>query len=169
MKQICMLALCCLLLTACTSPADTVTSATPSTVPQTTTLPVETVTTVALPVEFTIYTPNEALDGFVETEVEVEELSALSVVQKLIEAGVLNEDVTINSKIMEDSHLSIDLNTALYEQLVNQGSTGERFLMGSVVNTFLNAFDAETLSITVNSEILESGHVVYDFPLEQFE
>lgn len=128
-----MIVLYCLLLTACTSTPDTKTSATPSILPgKATTTPKETDATVAEPVKFTLHTPNEALDGFTETEVEVEELSVLSIVQKLTETGVLNEGVTVNSKTTEDLHLSIDLNTEYYDQLMRQGSTRERFLMGNV-------------------------------------
>lgn len=181
MRKIWMIGLCCLMLAACASKSDTETSATPSTLPEATvaTIPETTMspeTTVpetqestAEPVSFTLYAPDDSLEGFIETEVEVEELTALAVGQKLIEAGVLNENVRVNSRINEGTNLRLDMNAAFHDQLVSFGSTGERFFMGSVVNTFLSAFEAETVSITVNGEVLESGHVVYDFPMEFFE
>ena len=36
----------------------------------------------------------------------------------------------------------------------------------SLANTFLDAFDADGLSLTVNGEILETGHGIYDFTIE---
>ena len=38
-------------------------------------------------------------------------------------------------------------------------------ITGSVVNTYITAFQAESVYFTINGNILESGHVVYDFPL----
>ena len=42
-------------------------------------------------------------------------------------------------------------------------------IMGSVVNTYLSAYDAESVFITVNGEILETGHMIYDFPITYME
>ena len=38
-------------------------------------------------------------------------------------------------------------------------------VVGSVVNTFLDAFQAESVYFTVDGQILESGHVIYDFAI----
>ena len=37
-----------------------------------------------------------------------------------------------------------------------------------VVNTFLDAFQAESVYFTVDGQILESGHVIYDFAMPFF-
>lgn len=39
-------------------------------------------------------------------------------------------------------------------------------ILGCVVNTFLDAFNGEIVYITAGDETPESGHVVYDYPLE---
>ena len=59
---------------------------------------------------------------------------------------------------------AIDLNSAFRDQLNSSGSTGEHMLMGCVVNTFLSAYEAQQLYITVAGETLETGHVIYDSP-----
>ena len=46
------------------------------------------------------------------------------------------------------------------------GTSGEYIAVGCLVNTYLTAFGADTVSITVNGAPLESGHNVYDMPLE---
>ena len=117
----------------------------------------------------TIYHGNANADGFETTEFEVEEMNMNVLVEKLIEVGALNEDVGIGSMHFMDGGLVLDFNDAFADQLNTMGTSGERMLMGSVVNTFLTAFDAGTVSVRVNGEILESGHVIYDEPMGFFE
>ena len=40
--------------------------------------------------------------------------------------------------------------------------------IGGLVNTYIKNFGAQTVTITVNGEPLESGHNIYDMPLEFF-
>ena len=90
-------------------------------------------------------------------------------VEKLIEVGVLNERVYIGSMQVDGDHLILHFGPAFADQLYTMGTSGERMMMGSVVNTFLTAFDAETVSVRVDGQILESGHVIYDEPMGFFE
>ena len=70
---------------------------------------------------------------------------------------------------MEGSQLFLDFNAAFSDQLVTYGTAGELMMIGSVVNTFLSAYGADTVMITVDGQIMESGHVIYDFPLAYHE
>jgi hypothetical protein len=96
-------------------------------------------------------------------------LTAEAVLAELIKAGIVSRDVAVNSVSMDGEQLLLDLNNAFYAQLCTLGTTGERFVVGSIVNTFLSAYGAETVLITADGTIMESGHVVYDFPLSFFE
>ena len=49
------------------------------------------------------------------------------------------------------------------------GTAGEYLLLGSVVNTFLDNLDGESILITVDGETLESGHEIYDRELTFYE
>lgn len=182
MKKLSMIIIACLLLTACagtpdqTDPTDTSTAATttqPTTDPVTeaTTQP-ETAetqeTTAPSTVKFTLCTPNENFDGFNTTDVVINELDANAILRELVNENVLNGDISILSAILTGSDLAIDLNSAFADLIVTQGSTGERMILGSVVNSFLSAYGAETVTITVDGGPLESGHVVYDFPMTFF-
>jgi PBP1b-binding outer membrane lipoprotein LpoB len=168
MKKLLSILFCCVLLSGCVInaqpqtiiPTDTVkpTDATEST--ETQTDPTE------KPVTFTVYTPDENLIGFIATEVTASRESALDA---LIAAGVLNEGITVNSFELDGKLLKLDLNSAFADLINQQGSTGERMVMGSLVNTYLSAYQAETVLITVEGQILESGHVIYDFPMGFFE
>ena len=156
MKHILPFLLCGLLLTACTPH-----------MPSPTELPTEfTETTAPASVTFTIYTPNENADGFYHTDIVIDTLHAQNVVDALIEAKVLNDGIRINSERLEGSRLFLDFNSAFCDQLKTYGTSGELMMIGSVVNTFLSAYGADSLIITADGEIMESGHVIYDFPLE---
>ena len=168
MKKILSILLYCVLLSGCvinaqpqdTAPTDTVkqTDATESTEAQTD--PTEEL------VVFTVYTPDENLIGFIATEVTASKESALDA---LIASGVLNEDIAVNSVELDGRLLKLDLNSVFADLINQQGTTGERMVMGSLVNTYLSAYQAETVLITVDGQILESGHVIYDFPMGFFE
>ena len=62
--------------------------------------------------------------------------------------------------------LTIDLSDAYASYIQSLGTSGEYIAVGCLVNTYLTAFGADTVSITVNGAPLESGHNVYDMPLE---
>lgn len=189
MKKWIVMLLCCLLLTGCvapgtgtTNPAETDASTTPT--DQTTGTdtteadPTDDVSVETDPstdptentvVKFTIYTPNENLDGFYATEIVVDTLTAENVIAELVKEKVLNEEITVNLAEIVDGQLNLDFNSAFADLINSQGSTGESMIMGSIVNTFLSAYGpsgAETVYITVDGQVLESGHVVYDFPME---
>ena len=118
----------------------------------------------------TIYHGNDNADGFETTEVTVETLDANILTQKLVETSVLAEGTTLLSHEITGTCLHLDFNEAFLTHLNTMGTSGERMMIGSVVNTFLTAYpEAESVSITANGEIMESGHVIYDFELTFFE
>ena len=170
MKQILMLLLCCLLLAGCrevppaaeTNAPEMSTAAPAETAPATTDAPV----TEPVLLVFTLCRGNDNADGFLYEDTAVPEISCGTVLSALIEAGVLPDSVSINSFTSEGMQLNIDFNQAFYDYLCTMGTAGERMLIGSVVNTFLNAFEAESVFLTSEGEIMESGHVIYDFPIE---
>ena len=118
----------------------------------------------------TIFHGNDNADGFETLEVTVETLDASVITQKLVEAGVLAEGTMLLSHEVINNCLYLDFNEAFLTHLNTMGTSGERMMIGSVVNTFLTAYpEAESVSITANGEIMESGHVIYDFELTFFE
>lgn len=123
----------------------------------------------ATPVVFSLYTPNEELTHFDIQEVEIEELSAEKIVQQLIDANVLNNNVSVLNTTKEKDNLHLDFNAAFRDQLLSYGTSGERFFIGSIVNTFLSVYGTKTITLTVEGNVLESGHVIYDFPLSYME
>ena len=177
MKRLLALLLCGLILAGCVYTVQLPEDALPTkpTEAQPTTVPTEPPIQTA-PVTFTLYHGNENADGFDTKEVTIPERDRNLVVEKLIEAGVLLEGTTLLSSDVQNTCLHLDFNEAFSSHLNTMGTAGERMIMGSVVNTFLGLYQQPALSaivdsvlITVNGEILESGHVIYDFEMTFFE
>lgn len=120
-----------------------------------------------LPITLTyqIFLPNDNADGFDIETVETIQITAESVLAELITRGALPEGVAINTFHFEGTQLIMDFNQSFADLICSMGTAGELMITGSVVNTYLSAFQAESVFFTVNGEILESGHVIYDFPL----
>jgi len=125
------------------------------------------------PIYLTLYKSNENADGFIETSVEVEELNENAIVEQLILADILAEGTKLNEieKKTENnsSLLVLDFNEKFTERLSSYGTTGEYLMIGSVVNTFLKAYEADSVTIRVNGGIVESGHMIYDEPMSFFK
>ena len=167
MRKILAILLCCLLLTACAQTDAAPTAA--STEPPVTDAPTQTPTDVpteAAMQSFTLYYGDENAEHFLSEEVQVVQISEAVVMEHLIAAGVLPAGAAVNSLTRDGTQLNLDLNDAFRKYLLSMGTAGEHILIGSVVNTFLSAYKAECVMLTVDGEILESGHVVYDFPIE---
>lgn len=151
--------LCCLFLAGCSSPASS-----PSTAPVTTT-----------PQELlTVFSPNDNADGFEQTVVEVPAITDASIVEKLVDTGVLAEGTDVNTTmgVSVDSGretLLADFNTTFLQSILPMGTSGEYVFIGSKVNTYLTAYDADAILITVEGAVLETGHSVYDQPLTFYE
>ena len=56
----------------------------------------------------------------------------------------------------------IDFNMAFSELISSMGSAGEYYILGSVCNTYLDVYESEQIKITVEGEILSTGHAEYD-------
>lgn len=153
-KTLLLILLCCLLLTGCGSPAPTPTTEAETTQPQEI---------------LTVFSPNESADGFVKTDVDVPAITDAVIMDQLVNAGVLAEGASVNTmEIISESGktaLKADFNEALRQSILPMGTSGEYVILGSVVNTFLTAYDADAITLTVDGEVLETGHSVYDQPL----
>ena len=164
MKNILTIFMICILLAGCVAPSE---STEPTVFTMTQTDPMEAPTEITAPVLLTyqIYLPNENADGFDIKTAEAPQISADIILAELQARGVLPETVAILAFGSEDNQLNIDFNQAFGDLVCSMGTSGELMIVGSVVNTFLSAFQAESVYFTVEGQILESGHVIYDFPI----
>lgn len=121
----------------------------------------------------TIYSPNEMADGFVTEDVQTTDVTESWVVEQLIAQGVIPGNVQALScaETQEDGvkSLNLDLNQAFADFLQSLGSTGEYMVVGSVCNTFLDAYDCNQVQITVEGNALATGHAEYPGYMSQFD
>jgi len=114
---------------------------------------------------YSVYVPNDNADGFAAKTVSTEEISAETVLTGLKEQKVLPDEVSITSFGVDGGAITMDFNQAFADAVCSMGTSGELMMIGSVVNTFLDAFQAESVYFTVGGQIFESGHETYDFPM----
>ena len=114
---------------------------------------------------YSIYIPNDNADGFDVETIRTEDISADTVLTELKKRNVLPDAVSVNGFNIDNGLITIDFNQAFSDAVCSMGTSGELMIVGSVVNTFLDAFQAESVYFTVDGQILESGHTIYDFAL----
>jgi hypothetical protein len=171
MKTYISILLVCLLLTGCmpsrgNGPATVPVFTDPTTEEVTQAPPEEPSTTAPEATTLLVYVPNENADGFYTTEITGD---GLTVLEALIQTGTLTEDTRINEQSCDGDTMYIDFNQAFADLVCSMGTSGEYMIMGAVVNTMLANHDVAYVVITVDGHILESGHVIYDFPMEFFQ
>ena len=113
-----------------------------------------------------LYLPNADADGL-RTVTTQTDGTAEHIVQLLVEYGALPEDAMALWIQIHDGIL-LNMNAAFAEALDQLGTTGEFLMLGSLVNTMLRFFDLDSIIITAEGETLETGHNVYDEPMEYF-
>lgn len=119
-------------------------------------------------VKISIYVSDENAEHFVEQSVMVNALDENSVFEALKAAGVVPEDAELLSFAQDNGAMALDLSDAYAAYIRTLGTSGEYMAIGGLVNTYIKNFGAQTVTLTVNGEPLESGHNIYDMPLEFF-
>lgn len=124
-------------------------------------------------VEIKVYVSNDDATAFVSDSVKIDELTPENIVNILVQKSVLSSDVQVlkcdKQKVDGVESLEIDFNEAFGAYVCSMGTTGEYYTIGSIVNTFLDAFDCEQIKITVEGNTLETGHAEYPRYMNRFE
>ena len=121
------------------------------------------------PYDIVIYVPDENFNGLEKKEVTIDTRDASLMLEALKEEEVVSEDCELISLTADKDNVEADFNSAFGEYLRNMGTSGEYLVLGSIVNTYLDAFDSKAMHITVEGEVLETGHNVYDGYMTRFE
>lgn len=124
-------------------------------------------------VEINAYVSNDDATAFVAESVKIDELTPENIVKVLIEKSVLPSDIQVlkcdKQTIDGVKSLDVDFNEAFGAYVCSKGTTGEYYTIGSIVNTFLDAYGCEKVKITVEGNTLETGHAEYPGYMNRFE
>ena len=118
--------------------------------------------------EAKVYVGNANADGFDVKTVSIQELNADTLMDALKSNGAVANGVVVNSFKQDGGVVALDLNSAFANDVCSYGTAGEYIKIGSVVNTFLDAFNAQKVQITIDGQVFESGHAIYDEPMGRF-
>lgn len=124
-------------------------------------------------VEIKVYVSNDDATEFVSESVKIDELTPENIVSALVQESALSSDIQVlkceEQTVDGVKSLNVDFNEAFGTYVGSMGTTGEYYTIGSVVNTFLDAYSCEQIKITVEGKTLESGHAEYPGYMNRFE
>ncbi|MCL2548099.1 MAG: hypothetical protein FWE76_02910 [Symbiobacteriaceae bacterium] len=114
--------------------------------------------------DITLYVPNEGRDGF-DTITGKTCGCAEHIVSLLVDAEVYPDSgVALDYFNFNGRYGYADMNPAFGTVVTTTGTTGEYLYFGCLVNTLLTFFDLDEIDLTVDGEIIETGHETYDYP-----
>ena len=117
-----------------------------------------------------IYHGDDNAEYIIEDKIPKQEVTPELLIKELAKRGILEENTSVNSLNIEKSQQNgTSLQVDFQDELYRQGTAGEFIMMGSVVDTFLKAYEADTMTITVNGNTLESGHCIYEGDMKFYE
>lgn len=120
-----------------------------------------------------LYLPNENADGWDVTKNQMEQITPDIIIGQLVGAGAIPDSVTVVSFGEDQGEngliLKLDLSSNFAEGLLNMGTAGEYLTMGSVVNSFLDTYQADGIEITAGGNVIETGHTSFEGVLNHFD
>ena len=105
-----------------------------------------------------IYVANDDATGFVKVPVSVSPDDPKALAAELLSNEAIPAGSELLSATQDGSNITIDMNQAFQDGINVQGSTGEYFMIGSLVNTFLDAYGADGVRITIEGNPFETPH-----------
>ena len=123
--------------------------------------------------QLNLYMPNENADGWNVTKNQIEQVTPDIIIGQLVGAGAIPDSVTVVSFGEDQGEngliLKLDLSSNFAEGLLNMGTAGEYRTMGSVVNSFLDTYQADGIEITAGGNVIETGHTSFEGVLNHFD
>lgn len=112
-----------------------------------------------------VYYSNSDASGFESEEVAIGSLSSKEVLKALVDKGVLPVDVSLLSfkEFEKDNEklLELDFSDKFITYIKTLGTSAEYYIVGSICNTFLDAYGSDKIHITVNGDVFTTGHAEY--------
>lgn len=120
-------------------------------------------------IKIDIYKSSELADKFETKQVTIKGLSAQDVVDALSINEIIPSNVKVNRFEQVGDKINLDVSVEFSNHLKELGTTGEKYTMGSLVNTMLKAYNAKEIKITANGKTIETGHTKYDTYLNYYK
>ena len=121
-------------------------------------------------IEAAIYYGNGASDKLNTEVAAMEELTAENLINALSGHNIVSLGTKVNSFEEEKGDrgkvLHLDLDKAFREYLKTMNEESEKIILASITVTFLEAYDAESITITVDGNVLKTNHAVYEEPFK---
>ena len=121
-------------------------------------------------VEAVIYYGNGASDKLNSEISTMEELTAENLIGALAGHNIVPLGTKVNYFEVDETDgkkvLLLDLDKAFREYLKTMNEDSEKIILASVTATFLEAYNAESITITIDDKVLETNHETYDEPFE---
>lgn len=119
-------------------------------------------------VEVMIYYGNGASEEL-NTEVSImEQISAENLIDALVRHNIVSLGTKVHSfeekEVDGEKTLYLDLSKTFQEYLKTMTQKGENIILSSVTATFLEAYDADKIVITIDGEVLRTEHATYEEP-----
>ena len=119
--------------------------------------------------EVTIYYGNGASNMLSSELTAMEQVTAEKLIDALLKHNIVSLGTKVNSFEEEEvdgvKKLHLDLSKTFREYLKTMSQEGEKVIMSSVAATFLEAYGAEEIVITVEGKVLETEHMSYEEPI----
>ncbi len=119
--------------------------------------------------EVTIYYGNGASDMLSSEKAVMEQVTAEKLIDALLKHNIVSLGTKVNSFEEEETNgikmLKLDLSKTFRDYLKTMTQEGEKIILSSVAATFLEAYDAEEIIITVDGKALETEHASYEEPI----
>lgn len=115
------------------------------------------------PATVTLYTGDSSTGHIQPVQCELDEVTAQAIADKLTELGVFTGSVTVNScNVGSINVLQLDMGRDFARQFSGVNSAAEHIMVGCLVNSFLTAYGADGLTLTVDGSALDTGRSVYN-------
>lgn len=119
-----------------------------------------------------IYAPGSGSTKLIRERVDLESMTEQTLVDCLIEKGVLEEDTVVNAFGIEGGEKAGPgsgadvadggerIGTLDLSKIPDAGADGETAMLNSIANTFIDNYELDKLKLLINGENYESGHTV---------
>lgn len=119
--------------------------------------------------QVTVYYGNSGSMELKYEDAAIEQLTPENLIDSLAKHNIVSLDTKVNSFEEEEDAdgkvLKLDLSRSFKEYLKTMSENGEKVILASVTNTFLEAYEAKLIQITVEGDSLETSHGSYEEPM----